>query len=82
MLGIALADVSGKAMKAAFTAAITSGMLYSELDGNRSVRESRCADEHTDVPENGQASLHGLFPRVTRGECQETYFRECCNGGM
>lgn len=37
-LGIALADVSGKAMKAAFTAAITSGMLYSELDGNRSVR--------------------------------------------
>lgn len=38
-LGIALADVSGKAMKAAFTAAITSGMLYSELDGNRSVRQ-------------------------------------------
>ncbi|MEE9225810.1 MAG: SpoIIE family protein phosphatase, partial [Bacteroidota bacterium] len=38
-LGIALADVSGKAMKAAFTAALTSGMLYSELDGNRSVRQ-------------------------------------------
>ncbi len=39
MLGTALADVSGKAMKAAFTAAITGGMLYSELDGNRSVRK-------------------------------------------
>lgn len=38
-LGIALADVSGKAMKAAFTAALTSRMLYSELDGNRSVRQ-------------------------------------------
>ncbi|MFQ5799532.1 MAG: PP2C family protein-serine/threonine phosphatase [Bacteroidota bacterium] len=38
-LGIALADVSGKAMRAAFTAALTSGILYSELDGNRSVRQ-------------------------------------------
>ncbi len=38
-LGIALADVSGKAMKAAFTAALTSGMLYSELDGSRSVKQ-------------------------------------------
>ena len=38
-LGIALADVAGKAMNAAFTAALTSGMLYSELDGNRPVRE-------------------------------------------
>jgi serine phosphatase RsbU (regulator of sigma subunit) len=34
-LGIALADVSGKAMKAAITAVMTSGMIYRELEGNQ-----------------------------------------------
>lgn len=35
-LGIALADVSGKAMKAAITAVMTSGMIYRELENNES----------------------------------------------
>jgi sigma-B regulation protein RsbU (phosphoserine phosphatase) len=34
-LGIAVADVSGKAMKAAITAVMTSGMIYRELGGNQ-----------------------------------------------
>lgn len=34
-LGIAVADVSGKAMKAAITAVMTSGMIYRELEGNQ-----------------------------------------------
>ncbi len=38
-LGIALADVSGKAMKAAMTAVMTSGMLYSEVQKSKSPRE-------------------------------------------
>lgn len=38
-LGIALADVSGKAMKAAMTAVMTSGMLYSEAAKSTSPRE-------------------------------------------
>ncbi|MBI4428269.1 MAG: PP2C family protein-serine/threonine phosphatase, partial [Ignavibacteriales bacterium] len=38
-LGIALADVSGKAMKAAMTAVMTSGMLYSEAQRNQSPRQ-------------------------------------------
>lgn len=37
-LGIAVADVSGKAMKAAMTAVLTSGMLYSEVQKNASPR--------------------------------------------
>ncbi len=35
-LGIAVADVSGKAMKAAITAVMTSGMVYREVGGNES----------------------------------------------
>ncbi len=35
-LGIALADVSGKAMKAAMTAVMTSGMIYREVGSNES----------------------------------------------
>jgi len=35
-LGIAVADVSGKAMKAAITAVMTSGMIYREVGGNQS----------------------------------------------
>lgn len=35
-LGIALADVSGKAMKAAITAVMTSGMIYREAGNNES----------------------------------------------
>jgi len=35
-LGIAVADVSGKAMKAAITAVMTSGMIYREAGGNES----------------------------------------------
>ncbi len=35
-LGIAVADVSGKAMKAAITAVMTSGMIYREAGGNQS----------------------------------------------
>ncbi|MBI3005951.1 MAG: serine/threonine-protein phosphatase [Ignavibacteriales bacterium] len=38
-LGLTLADVSGKAMKAAMTAVMTSGMLYSEALRNQSPRE-------------------------------------------
>jgi len=38
-LGVALADVSGKAMKAAMTAVMTSGMLYSEALKSKSPRE-------------------------------------------
>ncbi len=38
-LGIAVADVSGKAMKAAMTAVLTSGMLYSELQKSASPRQ-------------------------------------------
>jgi serine phosphatase RsbU (regulator of sigma subunit) len=38
-LGIAVADVSGKAMKAAMAAVLTSGMLYSELQRSKSPRE-------------------------------------------
>ena len=39
MLGIALADVSGKAMKAAMPAVMTSGMLYSEAQKSQRPRE-------------------------------------------
>ena len=35
-LGIAMADVSGKAMKAAMTAVMTSGMIYREIGSNSS----------------------------------------------
>jgi serine phosphatase RsbU (regulator of sigma subunit) len=38
-LGIAIADVSGKAMKAAITAVMTSGMIYREIGGNQSPKE-------------------------------------------
>ncbi len=38
-LGIAVADVSGKAMKAAMTAVLTSGMLYSEVQKDASPRQ-------------------------------------------
>lgn len=38
-LGIAIADVSGKAMKAAMTAVMTSGMVYREVEGGASPRE-------------------------------------------
>lgn len=38
-LGIAVADVSGKAMKSAMTAVMTSGMLYSKADEYDSVKE-------------------------------------------
>lgn len=37
-LGIAIADVSGKAMKAAITAVMTSGMIYREIGGNDTPR--------------------------------------------
>ena len=37
-LGIAIADVSGKAMKAAITAVMTSGMIYREIESNDSPR--------------------------------------------
>jgi serine phosphatase RsbU (regulator of sigma subunit) len=37
-LGIAIADVSGKAMKAAMTAVMTSGMVYREMGTNESPR--------------------------------------------
>jgi hypothetical protein len=37
--GVAVADVSGKAMKAAMTAVLTSGMLYSEVQRSKSPRE-------------------------------------------
>ncbi|MBI3005953.1 MAG: PP2C family protein-serine/threonine phosphatase [Ignavibacteriales bacterium] len=37
-LGIAVADVSGKAMKAAMTAVMTSGMLYSEAEKSQSAK--------------------------------------------
>lgn len=38
-LGIAVGDVSGKAMKSAMTAVMTSGMLYSRVGESRSVKE-------------------------------------------
>jgi hypothetical protein len=38
-LGIAIADVSGKAMKAAITAVMTSGMIYREIGNNQSPKE-------------------------------------------
>lgn len=38
-LGITIADVSGKSMKAAMTAVMTSGMLYSEVVKSQSPRE-------------------------------------------
>jgi serine phosphatase RsbU (regulator of sigma subunit) len=38
-LGIAIADVSGKAMKAAITAVMTSGMIYREIGSNQSPKE-------------------------------------------
>ena len=38
-LGIALADVSGKAMKAAMTAVMTSGMVYREVEGGSTPKE-------------------------------------------
>ncbi|MCP4216328.1 MAG: SpoIIE family protein phosphatase [bacterium] len=38
-LGIAIGDVSGKAMKSAMTAVMTSGMIYLETDISSSVRE-------------------------------------------
>ena len=38
-LGIAIADVSGKSMKAAMTAVMTSGMLYSEVAKSQSPRD-------------------------------------------
>ncbi len=38
-LGIVVADVSGKAMKAAMTAVMTSGMLYSEVQTSKTPRE-------------------------------------------
>lgn len=38
-LGIAIGDVSGKAMKSAMTAVMTSGMLYSRVGESRSVKE-------------------------------------------
>lgn len=38
-LGIAVADVSGNAMKAAMTAVLTSGMLYSEVQKSKTPRE-------------------------------------------
>jgi serine phosphatase RsbU (regulator of sigma subunit)/streptogramin lyase len=37
--GIAIVDVSGKAMKGAMTAVMTSGMIYSEIGDNHSPRE-------------------------------------------
>ena len=37
-LGIAIADVSGKAMKAAMTAVMTSGMIYREIESNSTPR--------------------------------------------
>jgi serine phosphatase RsbU (regulator of sigma subunit) len=37
-LGIAIVDVSGKAMKGALTAVMTSGMIYSEISNNQSPR--------------------------------------------
>ncbi|MFH0991491.1 MAG: SpoIIE family protein phosphatase [bacterium] len=37
-IGIAIADVSGKAMKAAITAVMTSGMVYREISGQDSPR--------------------------------------------
>lgn len=37
--GIAIADVSGKAMKAAMTAVMTSGMMYQEIGNSRTPRE-------------------------------------------
>ncbi len=36
--GIAIVDVSGKAMKAAMTAVMTSGMIYSEVENSKSAR--------------------------------------------
>ncbi|MCP5106280.1 MAG: SpoIIE family protein phosphatase, partial [bacterium] len=38
-LGIAVGDVSGKAMQAAMTAVMTSGMIYLKADESRSVKE-------------------------------------------
>lgn len=38
-LGIAIGDVAGKAMKAAMTAVMSSGILYSKIDSGSSVKE-------------------------------------------
>ena len=38
-LGVAVADVSGKAMKAAITAVMTSGMIYQEIENGKSPKK-------------------------------------------
>ena len=79
-VGIALADVTGKSVKAAMVAAMTNGMLHAEVRGQREIWNSPKAILSQLNIALGPRLIHGMFAAMSLGILQTAEKRLLLSG--